>query len=107
MKSLGELKAVDLRTVWPGEASDFTPWLAQPEHLKQLGAALDCISEPGGDRVGVARVDERRRLRELGERRPRRCNDRCSARQRLAGRPRGGRGARAPTQGEGEQEGDD
>jgi hypothetical protein len=54
MKSLGELKAVDLRTFWPGEASDFTPWLAQHENLKQLGAALGLIDlEPVQSEVSV------------------------------------------------------
>jgi len=27
-KNLGELKEADLRSVWPDEAQDFTPWLA-------------------------------------------------------------------------------
>jgi hypothetical protein len=53
MKPLGELKSVDLRTVWPGEASDFTPWLAQPENLKQLGAALAIELEPEQTEVSV------------------------------------------------------
>jgi hypothetical protein len=53
MKSLGELTAVDLRTVWPGEASDFTPWLAQPENLKRLGAALGLELEPVQSEVAV------------------------------------------------------
>jgi hypothetical protein len=31
---------VRLRDAWPGEASHFTPWLAQPENLKLLSEAL-------------------------------------------------------------------
>ena len=35
------LKPVDLREVWPHEADDFTPWLAEPEHLSWLGETLN------------------------------------------------------------------
>ena len=35
---LGQLEAVDLRTIWGDESRDFTPWLA--ENLDQLGEAL-------------------------------------------------------------------
>ena len=38
--SLGRLEQVDLRTVWPNEASDFTPWLAHEENLKLLGETV-------------------------------------------------------------------
>ena len=31
---------VPIRNVWPGEASDFTPWLAEEDNLAQLGEAL-------------------------------------------------------------------
>lgn len=37
-RKLGQLEAVDLRTIWSDESRDFTPWLA--EHLDQLGEAL-------------------------------------------------------------------
>ena len=38
MVELGNIENVDLRSVWPNEAGDFTPWLA--EHADLLGAAL-------------------------------------------------------------------
>ena len=38
MVELGSIENVDPRTVWPNEAGDFTPWLA--EHADLLGAAL-------------------------------------------------------------------
>ena len=38
MADLGELKSVDLRTIWPNEATYFTPWLA--ENLARLGEVL-------------------------------------------------------------------
>ena len=37
---LARLKAVPLRDVWPGEAADFTPWLAEPANLKLLSETL-------------------------------------------------------------------
>ncbi len=37
-KELGTLKRIDLREVWPNEAHDFTPWLA--ENIESLGEAL-------------------------------------------------------------------
>ncbi len=40
MTQLGEIAQVVPREVWPHEASDFTPWLAKPENLGQLGNAL-------------------------------------------------------------------
>jgi hypothetical protein len=36
---LGVLKKVDLKTIWPGEATHFTPWLAN--NLDHLGEVLD------------------------------------------------------------------
>ena len=37
-QELGEIKEVRIRDLWPREAGDFTPWLA--EHLASLGNAL-------------------------------------------------------------------
>jgi hypothetical protein len=39
-KDLGELKEADLRSVWPDEAQDFTPWLAGEKGLALLGKTL-------------------------------------------------------------------
>ncbi len=38
-RELASIQRVDLREVWPDEAQDFTPWLA--EHLSELGNALE------------------------------------------------------------------
>lgn len=40
MNPLGTLESVNIREVWQGEASHFTPWLAQPDNLERLGEAL-------------------------------------------------------------------
>jgi hypothetical protein len=37
---LGRLEPVPLREVWPHEANDFTPWLAEPDNLALLGETL-------------------------------------------------------------------
>ncbi len=37
---LGRLASVPLRESWPGEASDFTPWLAEEENLALLGSTI-------------------------------------------------------------------
>jgi hypothetical protein len=39
-KSLGRLERVDLRNIWLSEATEFTPWLAQPENLAVLAEAV-------------------------------------------------------------------
>ena len=44
-KTLGNIKYVSIRDVWPSESSDFTPWLAQPENLDKLS---DKIGIPFG-----------------------------------------------------------
>jgi len=38
MTEFGEIKTVDIRDIWPNEASDFTPWLV--ENIDRLGRAL-------------------------------------------------------------------
>ncbi len=47
----GELKDVDLRLAWPGEASDFTPWLA--ENLERLSRVIGIPLETEGTEVAV------------------------------------------------------
>jgi hypothetical protein len=39
-RALGRLEKVDIRAVWKNEASDFTPWLAEPENLELLGDTI-------------------------------------------------------------------
>jgi len=50
---LGTLKRVELRTLWPDEASDFTPWLAREENIRQLGDALGLELEVEHTEVAV------------------------------------------------------
>jgi len=38
--ALARLERVPLRAAWQGEASDFTPWLAQPDNIALLGEAI-------------------------------------------------------------------
>ena len=47
----GELKDVDLREVWPHEANDFTPWLA--ENLHRLSQVIGVPLELEGVEVAV------------------------------------------------------
>jgi len=58
-QKLGKLSKVDLRELWRGEASDFTPWLAQEENIKLLGEEIDIELEVQGqeERVGPFRAD--------------------------------------------------
>lgn len=37
---LSKIERVELREVWPNEAADFTPWLAEEENLSLLGEAI-------------------------------------------------------------------
>ena len=39
-QKLSRLEAVDIREIWPDEARDFTPWLAEEENLDILGETL-------------------------------------------------------------------
>ncbi len=59
-----ELKLINIREVWPGEAKDFTPWLA--DNLEALSAHLDIgelaldsteVEVPGGRRLDILARD--------------------------------------------------
>lgn len=57
---LGVMTRVDnLRSIWPDEARDFTPWLAQEQNLKLLGDAvgLDLVLEEKESSVGEYYAD--------------------------------------------------
>lgn len=57
---IGRLQIVsDIRTVWPDEARDFTPWLAKPENLKQLSEAvgIELVDAKPHQRVGDFECD--------------------------------------------------
>ena len=41
MCGVGNFEPVDLRDIWPDEAKDFTPWLAQSKNLALLAEALN------------------------------------------------------------------
>jgi len=51
--TLGSLEPVPLESIWPHEASNFTPWLAQPENLRILGDTLGMDLEPEDEEVAV------------------------------------------------------
>ncbi len=58
-KQLGRLERVELRDIWVSEASEFTPWLARPENIAELGKALniDLELEAQEKAVGPFRAD--------------------------------------------------
>lgn len=60
MVNLGRLREIgDLRTVWPHEALDFTPWLSQDDNMTLLADAvgLDITVEETESSVGDFNVD--------------------------------------------------
>lgn len=56
---LQTLEPVDLRSVWPDEAANFTPWLAKDENISILGEAIDIplIVVSREESVGEHRAD--------------------------------------------------
>jgi len=58
-KLFGKLEKVDLRELWNGEASDFTPWLSKEDNIAQLGDAIGIELEVQDQehRIGVFRAD--------------------------------------------------
>lgn len=52
-KELSRLEPVELRDIWPNEAADFTPWLAEEENLNLLAETLVLEFELEGQEVNV------------------------------------------------------
>lgn len=52
-KKLSRLEEVELREIWPDEAQDFTPWLAEEENLILLGETLDMELELENQEINV------------------------------------------------------
>lgn len=57
--TLGRIERVDLRKAFPDEAKNFTPWLAEPANLEELGKALNLRLEQVSteESVGGFRAD--------------------------------------------------
>ncbi len=57
--NLGRLEKVSLRDIWPHEAGDFTPWLAQDHNLALLGdtLGLELVLEAQEQEVGPFKAD--------------------------------------------------
>ena len=57
--NLGRLEPVELKSVWNGEATDFTPWLAKEDNLALLGdtIGLELELEAQEKNVGPFRAD--------------------------------------------------
>ena len=68
MIELSSLDAVDLRHVWPNEAQDFTPWLA--ENIDQLSAVLGMDLELRGTEAEVGAFSLDVLAHDLGSDRP-------------------------------------
>jgi hypothetical protein len=68
MVDLGAIEHVDLREVWPHEAQDFTPWLA--ENLDKLGDALGLDLELRTSEAAVGQFSLDVLAHDLGSNRP-------------------------------------
>ena len=53
MLELDRLQPVEIRDIWPNEATDFTPWLAEEENLTLLGETLGMELELEGQELNV------------------------------------------------------
>ncbi|MDE0057719.1 MAG: helix-turn-helix domain-containing protein [Defluviicoccus sp.] len=67
---VGHLERVAPSSVWKSEASEFLPWLAEPENLRRLGDALRFNLEPVAreTQIGQFRADLLCRDRDTGAR---------------------------------------
>ena len=56
---LGTKQEIDVREIWEKEDTDFTPWLAKPENIQQLGSkiGMDLIVLEEEKEVGPFRAD--------------------------------------------------
>ena len=52
-KELSRLEPVELRDIWPNEATDFTPWLAKEENLSHPGETLGMALELADQELNV------------------------------------------------------
>jgi len=64
MTDFGEIKPVDIRDIWPNEASDFTPWLV--ENIDRLGQALGMEIEVEEREADVGEFSLDIRAKDLG-----------------------------------------
>ena len=55
MAKLDRLQSVELSNIWPDEAQDFTPWLAEEENLILLGKTLDMDLELEAQEINVGK----------------------------------------------------
>jgi hypothetical protein len=67
-KQFGNLSKMDLRSIWPKESSDFTPWLA--DNLDKLGDSLGLQLELVSQESPVGNFSLDLQARELGTNRP-------------------------------------
>jgi len=68
MADFGEIKSVDIRELWPNEARDFTPWLA--ENIDRLGDALGMNLEITASEADVGDFSLDLLAKDLGSERP-------------------------------------
>ena len=57
MEGIGVLSPVDIRKVWPDEAKDFTPWLAENADLLGEALGMDVVHEQTEAGVGRYSAD--------------------------------------------------
>ena len=55
MLEIGQLEPVDVRSIWPNEEANFTPWLVEDEGLRLLGEWVGMRLTSGDPEVNVGR----------------------------------------------------